>query len=408
VQFPAGNQIGYAVGQWGTVLKSTDGGMSWSPVTPVPTGGVRLNACWFLDNNTGFVVGLNAIMSKTIDGGLNWTPVAGLPAAVVAANLEIKDIQFATPMVAYASGADGMVLQSTDGGDNWTQIRSGPGEMVFALDFPEGPTFGYYGRSGGRLGKTDDGGATWTEQAMGATWFQGVDFLTASVGYAVGGGGTIARRSSVARVVTDYARDSAGRQIAAHMYDASLGDTPATYGANSDGGVQSQASFDQWFRDVLGVNISAPLSIRLTLQADGTYVFNSAVDQPHATLGGFFPIENLLFGNPGTYTPDRNFHFTFHGRWQFVYDDTASQFFSFSGDDDVFVYINGQLVIDIGGRHMPVEQFVDMGRLGLTDGESYDLDFFYAERHCCGSNMRMTTNMPLLTAWVPTVSSASD
>ena len=34
--------------------------------------------------------------------------------------------------------------------------------------------------------------------------------------------------------------------------------------------------------------------------------------------------------------------------------------------------------------------------------------FFYAERHCCGSNLRITTNLPLASNWEPTISASHD
>ena len=73
----------------------------------------------------------------------------------------------------------------------------------------------------------------------------------------------------------------------------------------------------------------------------------------------------------------------------------AGQIFKFVGDDDVWVFINDQLVIDLGGVHAARTQYVDLSRLGLVDGETYALDFFFAERHRAQSNFRIVTNLEL-------------
>jgi len=145
----------------------------------------------------------------------------------------------------------------------------------------------------------------------------------------------------------------------------------------------------------------------LVRQSNGTYVFDSNTDPTCVALGGFFPIEHQLFGNPGG-TPNRNFHFTFELHTRFTYDADGGQTFAFRGDDDVFVFINGQLVIDLGGVHGAVEQEVQLNRLGLVDGQEYDLDFFFAERHRTQSNFKITTNINLQNAELPTVSNAFD
>lgn len=65
-------------------------------------------------------------------------------------------------------------------------------------------------------------------------------------------------------------------------------------------------------------------------------------------------------------------------------------------------------MIDIGGIHGKVEQEVSLNRLGLVDGERYDLDFFFAERHRTESNFKITTNLNLENVELPTVSNAFD
>ncbi|UCD75790.1 MAG: fibro-slime domain-containing protein [Phycisphaerales bacterium] len=204
-------------------------------------------------------------------------------------------------------------------------------------------------------------------------------------------------------------RDAEGRPICYALYDPELGDTPGIKGGHSAGGIQSADSFDQWFRDVLGVNMSAPAGFTLTfrLQPDGSYVFDDKEDPLYQELGGFFPIEHQLFGNPGG-IPDRNFHFTLELHAEFTYDASGAQEFRFVGDDDVWVYIDGKLVIDLGGVHAATEQYVDLDRLGLEDGKTYKLDFFFAERHRTQSNFRVVTNLVLHSGGIPPVTAAYD
>ena len=140
--------------------------------------------------------------------------------------------------------------------------------------------------------------------------------------------------------------------------------------------------------------MSRSLTLTLVLQPDGTYVFDDDIDPMYDALGGFFPVDGQLYGNPDGY-PDHNFHFTFELHGTFVYNAAAQQIFKFAGDDDVWVFVNGELVIDIGGVHSEVEQYVDLNRLGLTEGETYRLDFFFAERHRTQSNFRIVTNLEL-------------
>jgi fibro-slime domain-containing protein len=204
-------------------------------------------------------------------------------------------------------------------------------------------------------------------------------------------------------------KNAAGKNICWRLYNPSIGDVQGSKvsGIVDTGGIKDAASFSKWYNDDLAFNVSAPLSMTLVRQSNGTYVFDSNTDPTCVALGGFFPIENQLFGNPGG-TPNRNFHFTFELHTTFTYDADGGQTFTFRGDDDVFVFINGQLVIDLGGVHGAVEQEVQLNRLGLVDGQEYTLDFFFAERHRTQSNFKITTNINLQNAELPTVSNAFD
>jgi fibro-slime domain-containing protein len=207
--------------------------------------------------------------------------------------------------------------------------------------------------------------------------------------------------------VSSQWRDSDHRQICHCLYDPALDDQEGSWGDQSTGGIQSPASFNQWYHDVPGLNLSAPLTLTLIRQSDGSYVFDDKYDPLYSDLGGFFPIDGLLFGNsPGS--PNHNYHFTFELHTEFTYEAAAEQVFKFIGDDDVWVFIDGKLVIDLGGVHAAHDQFVELNRLGLQDGQSYKLDFFFAERHRTQSNFRIQTNIRLSTASIPSVMSAYD
>ncbi len=204
-------------------------------------------------------------------------------------------------------------------------------------------------------------------------------------------------------------RDAQHQQICYHVYDTypAPGDTEGNFGTHSTGGITSADSFDQWFRDELGVNISAPLTLAFVRQDDGTYVFDDREDPYYMDLDGFFPIDGQMFGNSGG-SPDHNFHFTFELHGEFEYDAGANQFFKFTGDDDVWVFVNGELVIDLGGVHAALDQYIEIDRLGLSDGDTYQIDFFFAERHRTQSNFRIQTNMPIVSLELPTVSMVYD
>lgn len=200
---------------------------------------------------------------------------------------------------------------------------------------------------------------------------------------------------------------SGGTPIAWTQYDPDRGDRAGVKDRDDPGGIQSAESFAQWFEDVPGVNVSQPLPLTLHLQDDGSYVFDDREDDAYKNLGGFFPLEAQGFGNPGG-SPDRNFHFTFELHTSFIYNADGNQVFTFRGDDDVWVFIDDRLVIDVGGVHGAITQSVLLDRLGLEHGESYKLSFFFAERHRTQSNFRIQTNLNLRPLAIPTTLAAFD
>jgi fibro-slime domain-containing protein len=116
----------------------------------------------------------------------------------------------------------------------------------------------------------------------------------------------------------------------------------------------------------------------------------------------FFPLDNMGFGNEDTYiwtgaytVNDHNYGFTMMLKKEFIFKDSMS--FNFSGDDDVWVYINNKQALDLGGIHMEVQGSFDLdnlaNQLGLILGERYFLSLFFAERQATSSHIRITTNI---------------
>lgn len=150
----------------------------------------------------------------------------------------------------------------------------------------------------------------------------------------------------------------------------------------------TEENFNQWYNDVPGVNQSKEFPIKLQKQDNGVYRYENT---------DFFPINGELMGNEGR---NKNFHFTFELHNQFTYK--GGEIFNFSGDDDVWVYINGKKVIDIGGVHSREDASVDLdsvaSEIGLVEGNTYSFDFFFAERHTTQSNFIIETTLDLESA----------
>jgi fibro-slime domain-containing protein len=175
----------------------------------------------------------------------------------------------------------------------------------------------------------------------------------------------------------------------------------------------SDASFAQWYRE--DANTEKTFAIPMTFGGigGGAYRFDSTAFYPTTGVGwdtvtcGTGPCEILHADGSTPSAGQENFHFTSEVHFWFQY--AGNENLAFSGDDDVWVFINNKLAVDIGGVHGRLDGSVDLSNatvasnLGLTVGNTYEAIVFQAERHTTRSQYRLT-----LTNFIQTPSTCVD
>jgi len=144
----------------------------------------------------------------------------------------------------------------------------------------------------------------------------------------------------------------------------------------------SSDSFNKWFRSVPGENYVFDYSITAYWNENNkAYEYNNPQ---------FFPLDDRGFGNEDK---GHNFGFCYEIHSQFAY--LGGESFYIVGDDDVWVFFNDKLVVDLGGVHGPSAGSVSLDSLDLTVGYTYNFDLFICERHVTDSSMTFSTTVKL-------------
>ena len=179
---------GWAVGAVGLVLHTTNGGVSWTSQGNITING--LVGAAFRSSSAGIVVGGNGSIYQTTNGGTTWTPrTSGTSEALYA-------IAYQDSATVIAVGNTGTILRSTDGGVSWAR-KSIPSDLLFRAVTMRPSGIGWAVGQAGIIYRTTDGGASWTERSSVSTYspINDLQFVTADVGFAVDNKGAVLKTS---------------------------------------------------------------------------------------------------------------------------------------------------------------------------------------------------------------------
>ena len=192
--------VGFIIGGRATILKTEDGGKTWSRKmamsdTPGRGGNPRplranLMGIQMINETTGFIAGSENTILKTTDGGETWVG-SSERARVGETRNNLEGIWFVSETTGWIIGSFGTLLHTADGGANWTKQDPGFDNNLFGIYFIDENTGWICGQESLIL-HTTDGGATWNQQKTEAIDdLHDIIFVDAMVGWAVGGYNTI-------------------------------------------------------------------------------------------------------------------------------------------------------------------------------------------------------------------------
>ncbi|GAM22470.1 hypothetical protein SAMD00019534_056450 [Acytostelium subglobosum LB1] len=156
--------------------------------------------------------------------------------------------------------------------------------------------------------------------------------------------------------------------------------------------------FPTFFTKTKGINAYVPIQFNVN------YFPDSFRPDKEEVKPQYYPIDNKGLDElpgMGIYRDLRNFYHNFHFciKIHAFFTYGGSEIFTVQADDDVWVYINNSLVLDISGYHTLQTVSVNIPGLGLSQGQTYPLDYFYCNRYTPSSSLAIKTTMTWLILW---------
>lgn len=152
---------GWAVGHWGVIIRTEDGGETWTLQRSDLQVDQPLFAVHFADSKRGWAVGLWSLMLHTDDGGANWSVVRiPPPPGAKKADRNFYSIFANDKGALYVACEQGLVLRSKDEGATWTYAATGySGSFWTGIALHDGTLL--VGGLHGTVFRSADGGDTW-------------------------------------------------------------------------------------------------------------------------------------------------------------------------------------------------------------------------------------------------------
>lgn len=182
---------GWAVGNDGIIMHTTDGGISWN--LQGSNTNQTIEDITFIDKETGFAVGSTNIVLKTTNGGAEWINQNLVIGVVGDYGPNLNCVSFADANNGII--VDGGILRTTNGGSDWEQ-QNYYNLGINSVSFADSNTGIIVGNSG-KIMRTTNSGASWTEQVNVTTEdLYDISFCNSDNGIAVGYNGTIIKTTN--------------------------------------------------------------------------------------------------------------------------------------------------------------------------------------------------------------------